>query len=154
MYLKAIYDENFNHYRVCSMVLAFPYCDWKCGKELCHNSPLACAPLKDFKIEDIIERYRNNKLSRAIVCAGLEPFDSFLELKRLVAAFRAAAVDDPIVIYTGYNKTEVKNRVAQLAPFGNIIIKFGRFIPNQVEHRDPVLGVDLQSDNQYAEVIG
>lgn len=35
----------------------------------------------------------------------------------------------------------------------NIIVKFGRFIPNQHPHYDEVLGINLASDNQYAEKI-
>ena len=31
-----------------------------------------------------------------------------------------------------------------------MIIKFGRFIPNDDKHIDPVLGVELASKNQYA----
>jgi hypothetical protein len=41
----------------------------------------------------------------------------------------------------------------QLKSFSNIIIKFGRFIPNQEPHYDEVLGVKLASDNQYARRI-
>jgi len=37
--------------------------------------------------------------------------------------------------------------------FDNIIVKFGRFRPNQKPHFDEVLGVNLASDNQYAEKI-
>ena len=40
-----------------------------------------------------------------------------------------------------------------LKKYSNIIIKFGRFIPNQKPHYDPVLGVELASDNQYGEKI-
>ena len=32
-----------------------------------------------------------------------------------------------------------------------IIVKFGRFRPNQEPHYDEVLGVNLISDNQYAK---
>jgi len=32
----------------------------------------------------------------------------------------------------------------------NIIIKFGRFIPDQKSHMDETLGVELASPNQYA----
>ena len=35
----------------------------------------------------------------------------------------------------------------------NIIIKFGRFVPMQQPHFDPILGVNLASDNQYAKQI-
>jgi hypothetical protein len=34
---------------------------------------------------------------------------------------------------------------------GNIIVKFGRYRPNQEPHFDKVLGVELASDNQYAK---
>ena len=34
--------------------------------------------------------------------------------------------------------------------FKNIIIKFGRYIPNQQAHYDDILGVNLASNNQYA----
>ena len=40
-----------------------------------------------------------------------------------------------------------------LYDYKNIIIKYGRYIPNQTPHRDEVLGVNLASDNQYAERI-
>lgn len=32
-------------------------------------------------------------------------------------------------------------------------LKFGRYIPNQTPHYDSILGVNLASDNQYAERI-
>ena len=35
--------------------------------------------------------------------------------------------------------------------YGNIIIKFGRFIPNQPSIYDEILGVTLASNNQYAK---
>jgi hypothetical protein len=37
--------------------------------------------------------------------------------------------------------------------FDNIIVKFGRFIPDDEKRFDEVLGVELASHNQYAEVI-
>jgi hypothetical protein len=37
--------------------------------------------------------------------------------------------------------------------FKNIIIKFGRFVPNKPHHIDEVLGIELASDNQYAKRI-
>ena len=41
----------------------------------------------------------------------------------------------------------------KLKQYDNIIIKFGRFIPNQEKHYDEVLGVELASPNQYARRI-
>ena len=58
---------------------------------------------------------------------------------------------DDIVIYTGYNKEELIDRIEWLSGFSNIIVKFGRYIPNQEKHFDEVLGIYLASDNQYAE---
>lgn len=74
---------------------------------------------------------------------------------------------DPIVIYTGYTREELDrmiydNQDCDGAPtnlnewcdgIGDIIIKFGRYIPGHQPHFDPILGVYLASDNQYAERI-
>ena len=35
----------------------------------------------------------------------------------------------------------------------NIIIKYGRFIPDSKSRYDNILGITLASDNQYAEEI-
>ena len=56
--------------------------------------------------------------------------------------------EDDIVIYTGYNKEEIIDKVNLLKNFKNIIIKYGRFIPNQEKHYDEILGVELASTNQ------
>ena len=54
------------------------------------------------------------------------------------------------VIYTGYEPNEINNKLQALSFFKNIIIKFGRFIPNQEPHYDEILGIKLASENQYA----
>jgi hypothetical protein len=59
-----------------------------------------------------------------------------------------------VVIYSGYYKHELPTEYIQrLQIVPNIIVKFGRFIPNEQPHYDEVLGVKLASSNQYAEVI-
>lgn len=63
------------------------------------------------------------------------------------------STQDDIVIYTGYCKEEITEYIGKLKIFPNIIIKFGRFIPNQEKHYDEVLGIYLAFDNQYAERI-
>ena len=83
---------------------------------------------------------------------GLEPFDSWNDLIKLVDCLRRSTNDD-IVIYTGYNKEEIINKVCLLSNYKNIIIKYGRYITNQEKHYDEVLGVYLASSNQYAERI-
>jgi hypothetical protein len=92
--------------------------------------------------------------------AGLEPFDSWDQLKLLISKFRERTKDD-IVIYTGYTYDELdwgnpfdsESKIQWLWQYSNIIVKFGRYIPNQQPHYDEVLGVKLASDNQYAERI-
>lgn len=79
-------------------------------------------------------------------------FDSFGDLYKFIATLRNSSTDD-VVIYTGYYENEVEDEIAMLKNFKNIIVKFGRFIPNQQPHFDTVLGVMLASDNQYAKKI-
>lgn len=157
MIVKGIKDEDFVNYSKPSMFIIFPYCDFKCDREagcsICQNSSLAHMPNYEIPIEKIIKRYINNPITKAIVCGGLEPFDSYEDLYNLIKEFRKYT-DDDIVIYTGYEENKefkhlLRYRMAlgYLKEFPNIIIKFGRFVPNQEPHYDEVLGVKLASDN-------
>ena len=102
----------------------------------------------------IIQRYLSNDITKALCFAGLEPFEQFDELLCLVSKLRTEYhCNDTVVIYTGYNLTEIIPEVDTLKKFENIIIKFGRYVPDQSKHFDEVLGVYLASDNQYAERI-
>lgn len=157
--LKGIIDEDFVNYKVPSMTLMFPYCNFKCEKEcgqfICQNSALAHKENIKIDIYRLVKRYLENPISEAIVCQGLEPFDSFLELKYFINVLRIKyKCRDDVVIYTGYNKNEIKDFIQTLSQYENIIIKYGRFIPNQEKHYDEILGVYLASDNQYAEKVG
>ena len=156
--LKGIIFEDFINYKKPCMTLEFPFCDFKCNKEcgsqVCQNSALAKASSYEFKVNDIIKAYLNNDITKAIVCQGLEPFDnrSIQDLFYLIDKFRQYSNDD-IVIYTGFKEEEISGRIEILKKHNNIIIKFGRFIPDQSKHFDPILGVELASDNQYARRI-
>lgn len=157
MIVKQLIDEDFVNYKKASMLIGFPYCTMKCDKEcgqpVCQNSALAAAPEIRINSRDIVERYLNNPITSAIVYQGMEPMDSYTDLKTLTKTFREYT-DDDIVIYTGYNKDEILDAINYLKDnFSNIIVKFGRYIPGQQPHYDSVLGVNLASDNQYAEVI-
>ena len=57
------------------------------------------------------------------------------------------------MIYTGYDEQEIMGEIQFLMSMPNIIVKFGRFIPDQQPHFDEVLGVNLASDNQHAVQI-
>ena len=158
MEIKGIIHEDFVNYKVCSMTIAMPYCTFKCDKEcgsnVCQNSKLVKDPTIDIPAAKIIDQYLYNPLSHAIVFQGLEPFDSYNDLYYFIYALRFVFKNnDPVVIYTGYNKDEILSKIDDLRKFNNIIIKFGRYIPNQKPHYDEILGVNLASDNQYAEVI-
>lgn len=156
MVIKQIISEDFVNYKKPSMVIGFPRCTFKCekecGKQVCQNSTLATASEIEVKVDDIVSRYLQNNITSAIVFAGLEPFDSFLDAYRLLSFLREKTKDD-IVIYTGYTEEELDWAIPTLKTFPNIIIKFGRYIPGHAPHYDEVLGVNLASDNQYAKII-
>lgn len=157
MKIKGLIDEDFVNYKKPSMFIAFPHCSFKCEKECgercCQNSALANTEIIEIPCREIADRYLSNPITSAVVCGGLEPFDDFPDLYNLVWELRRRSRDD-IVIYTGYKPEEISEQITALAGEGNIIVKFGRFIPNQEPHFDPVLGVMLASNNQYAERIG
>lgn len=153
MKIKNLIDEDFTNYKKPSMFIGTSYCTFKCDKEagcqVCQNSDLANSPIIEINNDEIIKRYLDNPITEAVVIGGLEPFDTFEELYQFIKDFRRKSNDD-IIIYTGYYPEEVSEKIRQLSLFLNIVIKFGRFIPNQKSHYDTVLGVELASDNQEA----
>lgn len=157
MKIKGIIHEDFVNYKKPSMVVEFPRCDFKCDREcgqtVCQNSSLVKSPTHDVPVDKIVLSYLNNSITKALVCQGLEPFDSKEDLYQLIKFFRKYA-DDDIVIYTGYTEEELFLDIEFLKRvFKNIIIKFGRFIPNSPSYYDETLGVFLASSNQYAKKI-
>lgn len=160
MKIKDIIDENFQDYKKPSMMIATCKCDWKCCIEqgvdtsMCQNSNIAKQKDYEVSIEDLLDRYLNNPITSAIVIGGLEPMLQFDDVLQLVTCLRYEKhCNDDIVIYTGYYPNELEVELRQLKNFKNIIIKFGRFIPNNEKRYDSVLGVILNSKNQYAERI-
>lgn len=158
MITKGIIFEDFVNYKAPCMTIEMPYCSFKCdrerGKPVCQNGPLAHSPNINYSINKIIQSYIENPITRAVVFQGLEPFDSIEDLREFIFKFRLLySINDDIVIYTGYNKDEIEKYVIQLTHFSNIVIKFGRYVPNCESHYDEVLGVKLASPNQYAERI-
>lgn len=151
-------EQDIVNYKKTSMFIATCYCDFKCCNELgldiciCQNSPIAKSKIIDISNEKIVKKYIKNKLTHAIIFGGLEPFKQFDELFELIKCFREQT-DDEIIIYTGYYENELKEQIEKLKQFKNIIIKFGRYIPGQNIHFDKLLGVNLASDNQYAQKI-
>lgn len=157
MIIKGLIVEDFVNYKKPCMVIEMPYCDFKCDKEngcqLCQNSSLINEKEIDISIERIIETYYiNNPITKAIVFQGLEPLYEIGELIDSIKIIRTYTNDD-IVIYTGYTEDESRIFIDKIKQYPNIIMKFGRFRPNQEPHYDDVLEVKLASNNQYGKII-
>lgn len=158
MIIKGVVDEVFQDYKKCSMLIEMPYCTFKCLKELnlpisiCQNCELENQANVNLNINDLIDRYVNNDLTEAIIFAGLEPMDSFSDILEFIDEFRKV-LNDEIVVYTGFDESEIYDKITLLSQYKNVIMKFGRFIPNQEPHYDEILGVNLASNNQYARRI-
>lgn len=169
MKIKGITDECFTDYKKPSMYIAFNKCSFKCdqenGNQYCQNWPLIKEPDIEISKELLLQRYIKNPITEAIVLAGLEPFDSEFDLYPFIdCARRQFKINDPIIIYTGYTEEELeqgnfgtvhdaeiqKQYWNNIKNSGNIIVKFGRYRPNDKPHYDEILGVQLASNNQYA----
>ena len=167
MKVKGIIDEDFVQYKKPSMFIIMPNCSFKCDKEcgcnVCQNSELAAAPIITMDTQEIAKRYWSNPITEAIVFGGLEPFDDFEDMESLIRVLNALYITcfdikemPDIVIYTGYYPDEIKDKIEELKSITvdtNIVIKFGRFIPNKPHRFDDILGVELSSDNQYAKKL-
>ena len=158
MRLKGIIDYDCTNYKQPCLTLEFNHCDFKCDKlngcQVCQNGSLAAEPDIEISGEYIWDLYSQNPLTKAFCFQGLEPFDSYIDLIDLIRFIRIdKQCNDPIVIYTGYDKGEDIITEASVRHFHNIIIKWGRYVIGQEPHYDEILGVKLASDNQYAEWI-
>ena len=156
MLIKGIIDCDLINYKKPCLTIEMPKCNFKCDREcgiqVCQNSSLVSAPTFNCPIETIIDYFDTNPVTQAVCLQGLEPFDTFEDLLSFIQAFRVSH-SQPIIIYTGYTQQELKEFLKILKQYKNIIIKFGRFIPNDNSIYDKILGVTLSSSNQYAEVI-
>ena len=74
-------------------------------------------------------------------------FDDVLSLLKY---FREHDCNADFVVYTGYYRNEIEDKVQELAKYKNVIVKSGRYVPTQEKHYDEVLGVGLASASQYA----
>lgn len=159
--LKGIMVEDFCNYRKPSMFLITCFCNWKCCLEqgldtsVCQNSSVNRLPMKEFSYESIYDEYIGNPITGAVVVGGLEPLTQTEELIGLIGFFRDRGCSDDFVVYTGYTEDEASamDGYERLQSLQGIVFKFGRYIPGHRPHRDPVLGIDLASDNQYGRRI-
>ena len=158
MKVKGILAEDFCNYKVPSMFIISAVCDWKCCIEanvdisICQNAALSSSPALEISDNDIFEMYRKNDITKAIVIGGLEPMMQLDEVEALLSLFRNRGCNDIFVIYTGYYPDEISEELKRLHG-RNVIVKFGRFIPNSKSRYDELLGVTLASENQYAQFV-
>lgn len=150
--------EDFLNYKKPSMFISTCFCDWKCchdghfPESVCQNNPMAKQPILEVPDETLLKHYLGDEIAEAIVIGGLEPMLQFDEVLAFVKAFRERSSDD-VVIYTGYYPDEIPDKVEALSEYPNIVVKFGRYVPNKPSRYDDVLGVTLASDNQFAKRI-
>ena len=148
MLIKFLVDEDVVNYKKTSMFIGFPYCTFKCGKENCQNYNLQFTGNIEVEGRELVHRYITNPLTSAIVIGGLEPFDSWEELQCLIMELRYRTSDD-IVIYSGYTDDEIPEEIHKwlsiYAQDGPIIVKYGRYLPNQNSiFNEDLLQMDLQ----------
>lgn len=158
MTIKTVVDEDFVNYKKASMLIGTARCSGKCcieagiPLECCENNDWRNMPDIEISDETLCRRYLKNPLTDAIVIGGLEPMEQFPEVYDFLLTLRYThKCTDDVVIYTGYNEDEIADKVNALLHFGNIIVKFGRYRPNDKPHYDEVLGVCLVSGNQYGK---
>lgn len=155
--VKDVEFENWSNYKDACLFICFPYCTWKCEKEngmCCQNRELGNKPNKTIDIDKVVEMFVQNPITSVAVLGGLEPFDTEDALLTVCEKIREKTNRD-IIIYSGYTEEEITNRTIfkKLQSFPNIIIKFGRYIPNSEPVFDEILGIELASNNQYAKKI-
>ena len=160
--IKGLVDEDFVQYKKPSMFIGTCFCDWKCCRDagcpvtMCQNSPLANSKSKVVEFSTLYDRYINNPITKAIVFGGLEPMLQFESVMALIKYFRQKGCKDDFVIYTGHYEDELQEEIKFIESFvkeydGKIIVKFGRFVPDQESRWNRILGVELASPNQYAK---
>ena len=156
MLVTNVVTEDIINYKKISMFIGTPYCSGKCWRELeldcsiCQNESLRDSDLIEMSINDLIDIYDNHPLCEAVVFGGMEPLDSIADLECFIMNFRYRH-PDPVVIYTGYTEGEAAEKLHFILLHENIVIKYGRYIPDQPRHYDEILGVTLASPNQYAK---
>lgn len=160
MRVKTIVEEDFVNYKKPSMFVGTISCNGKCCLEaniplsVCQNDVWRTCAIHHIPDRELCKRYLSNPITEAIVFGGLEPFEQTDELLDLVKMLREDfKCTDDVVIYTGYDMQEILPAIEMLQQYPNIIVKFGRYIPDKPSHFDFVLGVHLASPNQYATKI-
>lgn len=163
IHLFDVKTDDTTDYKYTSLQLVFPKCSGKC--EGCQNSRLFGKTPNVYKLSDIVDLWNSLNTHKAVVCVGLEPFDSFYELYDIFfSLLKLSNKDFDFVIYTGYEYHEIENHVNSLKYAYNIssmdnknnvnlIIKYGRYDKNDCHgpYYSSILGVRLSTCNQHVD---
>lgn len=153
------YNDFLNYKEPTFMIYSGITCTFKCDKEngtqVCQNWGIRKNKVITASIRSIIDRYFDQTIAKAISFQGLEPLDNLKQLLWFISEFRIES-NDPIIIWTGYTEEECIDLLELIKKmhWKNIIIKFGRFIPDRPDYFDETLGVYLASNNQFAKEVG
>lgn len=160
MRVKTIVMEDFTNYKKPVMFIGCISCNGKCCTEggfplsVCINDEWRNKEVVEVDDDYIITRYINNPITKGICFGLLEPFEQFEELLKFVKCLRETHnCNDEIIVFTGFLEHEIRDKITILSQYKNIIVKFGRFKPNQEKHYDDVLGVWLANPEQYGKAI-
>lgn len=157
MKIKYYQNKNLQFYKEPCLFIATNTCDFKCNigcqEPVCNYYELACMDDEKIFAFDLCNAFIHNDETKAVVFGGLEPLMSLDYILTFLRLFRENfKCDDVVVIYSGYEKSEVLDKIEQLKSFPNIIMKFGRKLKNQSKKFDELLGVYID-ENQYTERI-
>lgn len=154
-----IMDADFvNNKKPTFNILIGISCTFKCCQEtdgvVCQNKDLAQSQCKLLYIDEILDLYNIQEIVHTITFQGLEPLDNLYDLLSCIYFIRKE-FEDEIFIWTGYTEDECEYLINMIKCMGwkNIVIKFGRYQPNNNPQYDDILGVQLASNNQYAKRI-
>ena len=159
-----------------------PQIDMPSSVVVCRQRQCAPAKLsmsKEYIYNSLLHLLDNNSQNKALLCradaashictqnyltipvtVGVTPANMYIDNVKITDVSASIGKNSLDVIlnynvtYNGQTPTcKPAKSLVYVKNANNIIIKFGRFIPNQQSHYDAVLGIKLASSNQYAERI-
>lgn len=163
MLVKEIIAENFQDYKKISMFICANSCDGKCWREqglspaICQNDKILCQKTISIPNEEIVEMFMSNHVSEAIIFGGLEPLLQIEDVVDIIRILRDAGDRSDVVVYTGYKLEEspTQNFIQRIreSNLPHVLLKVGRYIPNDIGKFDEILGVRLASQNQFGYIV-
>ena len=144
--------EVFQDYKRSAVMFSAISCDWKCckeaGRDVCQNMKLTKGEIVVLSFDRALKMVKDS-ITDAVLFAGLEPLLQADELVQFIEYLRQKGISKPIVIYTGYYPEEINQETLLRLAKCQVVMKFGRYIPDRPSRFDEILGITLASDNQF-----